>query len=178
METKKYVDKLPCKEEHHTLLDNRSIESRRTENVIKRLNRELTLLQKNGKIINEQEKRRFIERVDERSAKTNVHSIPPHHFRKKSSTTPIRIVFDCSCKPSPINLSLNDCLMDLWPNFNDLTGIFLRFRMHKYAVSTGIEKALLIMGWMKRIVMLPDSLMRSNPDDPNSQLTANRFKSV
>ena len=68
--------------------------------------------------------------------------------------------------------------MDLWPNFNDLTGIFLRFRMHKYAVSTGIEKALLIMGWMKRIVMLPDSLMRSNPDDPNSQLTANRFKSV
>ncbi|VDI36264.1 Hypothetical predicted protein [Mytilus galloprovincialis] len=101
---------------------------------------------KNGKIINEQEKRRFIERVDERSAKTIVHSIPHHHFRKKSSTTPIRIVFDCSCKPSPINLSLNDCLMDLWPNFNDLTGIFLRFRMHKYAVSTGIEKSLTYYG--------------------------------
>ncbi|VDI76090.1 Hypothetical predicted protein [Mytilus galloprovincialis] len=44
METERYVAKLPCKEEHHTLLDNRSIAQRRTENVIKRLSRELTLL--------------------------------------------------------------------------------------------------------------------------------------
>ncbi|CAC5385662.1 unnamed protein product [Mytilus coruscus] len=50
----RYVVKLPWKEEHPTLLDNRSIAQRRTENVIKRLSREPTHLQKYGQIINEQ----------------------------------------------------------------------------------------------------------------------------
>ena len=44
METERYIAKLPCKEEHHTLLDNRSVAQRRTDNVNKRLSRELTFL--------------------------------------------------------------------------------------------------------------------------------------
>lgn len=31
---------------------------------------------------------------------------------------------------TPVSPSKNDCLVDLLPNLNDLTGIRLRFRMH------------------------------------------------
>lgn len=56
----------------------------------------LHFYRKNRQIINEKEKRGFIDKVDERSTNTKVYYIPHHHERKDSSTTPIRIVFDYS----------------------------------------------------------------------------------
>ena len=71
-------------------------------------------------IISEQESRGFIEQVQMTSSMTTVHYIPHHPVRKESSTTPIRIVYDCSYRQSQDQPSLNDCLM-VGPTFlNDM----------------------------------------------------------
>ena len=49
-------------------------------------------------------------KVNTTSSQTNVHYSPHHPMRKKSATTSIRIVYDCSCKQSPDAPSLNDYL--------------------------------------------------------------------
>ena len=64
-------------------------------------------------------------------------------MRKESTTTPIRIVYDCSCKQSPDAPSLNDCLHPGPPFLNDLCAILLHFRQHSFAFSADIEKAFL-----------------------------------
>ena len=49
-------------------------------------------------IIDKQEARGFIERVEPIDAQPNVHFISHHSVAKDSSTTPLHIVFDCSCR--------------------------------------------------------------------------------
>ncbi|XP_063420614.1 uncharacterized protein LOC134705828 [Mytilus trossulus] len=98
-----------------------------------------------GDIIKEQERRHFIEKVEETKLPTNrpVHYIPHHPVSKESSTTPIRIVYDCSCKDGRDNPSLNECLESHPPVMNDITGILMRFRAKKYATTSDLEKAFL-----------------------------------
>ena len=116
----RYFATLPWKEEHPPLPMNKEIAHRRTENVIKRLKKEPHLLQKYGEIIGEQERRGFIEKIGEDTATSNtVHYIPHHAVKKESSTTPIRIVFDCSCRARQDTPSLNDCLMDTPPDLTE-----------------------------------------------------------
>ncbi|VDI00510.1 Hypothetical predicted protein [Mytilus galloprovincialis] len=143
-----YIAKLPWKAEHPPLPTNKAVAFRRTESVIKRLRKEPKLLLKYGEIIDEQEKRGFIERVDNEEINQNIklHYIPHHPVKKDSVTTPIRIVYDCSCKQTPDSASLNDCLLNVPPKLNEVTAILLRFRLNKYAVSTDIEKAFLNVG--------------------------------
>ncbi|XP_060569657.1 uncharacterized protein LOC132728064 [Ruditapes philippinarum] len=116
---------------------------KRTENTIKRLSTEPDILINYGQIIEDQLKRGFIEKCDANVTTSNpVHNMPHHYVKKDSNTTPIRIVYDCSCK-SRDQPSLNYCLMSIPPELNDLTGILIRFRMNKYAIATDIEKAFL-----------------------------------
>ncbi|VDI56578.1 Hypothetical predicted protein [Mytilus galloprovincialis] len=152
-ENGKYTAKLPWKLDHPDLPSNMAIAKGRTENIIRRLNREPHLLQKYSEIINDQEKRGFIERVPDTEDDNNkhmIHYIPHHPVKKDSETTPIRIVYDCSCKPQQDLASLNDCLMSTPPNLNDLTKILMRFRIGKYGISTDIEKAFLQIGLDKK----------------------------
>ncbi|VDI61509.1 Hypothetical predicted protein [Mytilus galloprovincialis] len=65
----RYIAKLPWKAEHPPLPTNKAVAFRRTESVIKRLRKEPKLLLKYGEIIDEQEKRGFIERVDNEEIK-------------------------------------------------------------------------------------------------------------
>ena len=84
------------------------------------------MLKKYSDIITDQETRGFIEKVDE--SKLNpytVHYIPHHPVKKDSSTTPIRVVYDCSFRPSENYPSLNDCLADYPPQLNDLVNILV-----------------------------------------------------
>lgn len=47
-------------------------------------------------IINDQEKRGFFKKVNEETDKsTRIHNIAHHTVKKDSTTTPIRIVYDC-----------------------------------------------------------------------------------
>ena len=69
--------------------------------------------------------------------------LPHHPVKKDSVTTPIRIVYDCSCRGSSKSVSLNDCLTVGLPFVNNLCAILLRFRIHPFALSTDIEKVFL-----------------------------------
>lgn len=143
----KYYAKLPWKYDHPELPSNYGIALKRTQSTIKRLSRNLELLKKYSDIIEEQEQKGFIEKVPENSNMSPVvHYIPHHYVKKDSSTTPIRIVYDCSCRESKDKPSLNDCLDSTLPILNDLTSILTRFRLHEIAVTTDIEKAFLHVG--------------------------------
>ncbi|XP_053390070.1 uncharacterized protein LOC128552995 [Mercenaria mercenaria] len=175
----RYSAKLPWKEDHPPLPTNYEIARKRTENTIRRLSSQPHILKKYGDIITDQEQRGFIEKIDN-SADTpsQVHYIPHHPVKKDSSTTPIRIVYDCSCRQSRNHLSLNDCLESTPPIMNELTSILVRFRMHKYAVCTDIEKAFLHVGLHPNDRDVTRFLWLNDPANPDSPLCTYRFKAV
>ncbi|XP_071161140.1 uncharacterized protein [Mytilus edulis] len=151
----------------------------RTESTIRRLSREPHLLRKYSEIIEEQMKRGFIEKVNDKNDNgKGTHYIPHHAVKKDSTTTPIRIVYDCSCKKSPDHASLNDCLMSTPPDLNDLTKILMGFRTKKYAISTDIEKAFLHIGLDEKDRDFTRFFWLSDTDNPSSTLTTYRFKSI
>ena len=176
----KYTAKLPWRENHEPLPTNEMITRRRTVNTINRLKKDPSLLETYGKIIEEQENRGFVEKVpaDEIQTSKRVHYIPHHSVKKDSVTTPIRIVYDCSCKASRDSPSLNDCLSNTPPHLNALTAILLRFRNHKYAICTDIEKAFLNVGLHQDDRDVTRFFWLSDPNDPDSDLQMYRFKSV
>ncbi|XP_052271430.1 uncharacterized protein LOC127872142 [Dreissena polymorpha] len=146
-ENGRYTAKLPWKQDHSPLPSNYDIVKARTESTLRRLRREPHLLQKYDEIIAEQERRGFIERIDNDTPPTGqLHYIPHHPVKKDSATTPIRIVYDCSCRTSTQFPCLNDCLESTTPMLNDLTTILVKFRLHGYAITTDIEKAFLHVG--------------------------------
>ncbi|XP_069108233.1 uncharacterized protein [Argopecten irradians] len=133
---------------------------------------------KSGKDYGE-ERRGFIEKVDE-TVKSNkkIHYIPHHPVEKNLSTTPIRIVFDCSCQANSTTPSLNDCLMSVPPQLNDLTSILLRFREKKYAKSADIEKAFLNVGLDDEDRDVTRFFWLKDTSDPKGGFNTYRFKSV
>ena len=74
---------------------------RKTTSLLNRLRQTPQVLKLYENIILDQERRGFIERV---------HYLSHHPVKKDSQTTPIRIVYDCSCRESSSAASLNDCL--------------------------------------------------------------------
>ncbi|XP_060568771.1 uncharacterized protein LOC132727352 [Ruditapes philippinarum] len=176
----KYTARLPWKTDHPELPTNYDIVLKRTESTVRRLSREPDMLRKYGDIIVEQERRGFIERVQEKEIQTKkpIHYIPHHPIKKNSSTTPIRIVYDCSCRKTSHHASLNDCLQSTPPVLNELTSILLRSCLHAYAVTTDIEKAFLQVGLHTDDRDMTRFLWLKDPNDPNSDFSTYRFKVV
>ena len=172
-----YSLKFPWKTNHPTLPSNYTVCAKRTRSMAFRLAKTPHLLKLCNSIIEEQESRGFIERVSSNTS-TSVHYIPHHPVKKESLTTPIRIVYDCSCKQSPDSPSLNDCLNPGPPFLNDLCAILLRFRQHNIAFSSDIEKAFLHVHLDKADRNFTRFLWLSNPADPNSPFVTFRFKVV
>jgi len=175
-----YVAKFPWKEDHAPLPSNYQVTKRRTRSLVKRLSDTPDLMKIYNQIIKEQENRGFIEKVVEKSPLNNyqTHYLPHHHVKKDSSTTPIRIVYDCSCRMSNDYPSLNDCLDVGCPLVNDLCSIIIRFRTHKYGLSTDIEKAFLHVQLHDDDRDYTRFLWLSNPEDPESEFETYRFKVV
>ena len=172
-----YCLKFPWKASHPVLPSNYTVCAKHTRSMIYRLAKTPHLLRLYSNIIEEQERKGFVERVDD-STKSSVHYIPHHPVRKESSTTPIRIVYDCSCKQSPSSPSLNDCL-NPGPQFlNDLCSILLCFRQYNIAFSADIEKAFLHVYLDEVDRDFTRFLWLSNPFDPSSQFVTFRFRVV
>ena len=133
-----------------------------------------------NQIIQEQERRGFVEKVSSTLQLGNgqAHYIPHHHVRKESSTTPIRVVYDCSCQMSNNHPSLNDCLEVGPPLVNDLCSILVRFRVHKFGLTTDIEKAFLHVQLHNDDQDFTRFLWLLNPDNPESKFEVYRFKVV
>ena len=177
-ESGSYVAKFPWKNDHAPLPTNFKVCARRTRALARRLTNTPDLLQMYNNIIKEQERRGFIEKIDSSPSNSPVHYIPHHHVSKESKTTPIRIVYDCSCRLSANHPSLNDCL-EIGPSLvNDLCSILLRFRVHKFGLSTDIEKAFLHVKLNASDQDFTRFLWLSNPQNPESDLDTYRFKVV
>ena len=124
-----------------------------------------------AKLLQTKSARALLRKVDNFNTK-QTHYIPHQAIRKDSDTTPVRIVYDCSCKQSSHYPSLNYCLHVGPP----LSAILLHFRLYEYGFSAYIEKAFFH-------VQLDESdrdyicfLWLTNPQDPNSPFQPYRFK--
>ena len=168
----------PWKENHPPLPSNFSVCSRRTRSMAYRLAKTSDLLKQYGAIIALQEHKGFIERVADTNCRNNAHYIPHHPVRKESSTTPIRIVYDCSCKQSCSSPSLNDCLYAGPPFLNNLSAILVRFRQHPFGLLADIEKAFLHVFLDETDRDYMRFLWLSDPSNASSSFVTYQFKVV
>ena len=128
-----YVARFPWKPDRPDLPTNVTIAKQRTHQLVKCLSKTPDLLKTYHQILSEQEARGFIECVDDQfTPHSSVHYIPHHAVEKDFATTPICIVFDCSCRQLCNHPSLNDCLIIGSPCNNDLHAILIYFRSLKY----------------------------------------------
>ena len=152
LENDKYIAKFPWKHDHPELPSNETIAKRRTHNVISRLSNDPKTLTIYDNITKEQEQRGFIEKIPESERSVNKESnrivryIPHHPVKKDLSSTPVRVVYSCSCRANAESPSLNDCLSSSSPQLNKLTDMLIIFCLRKYALATDIEKAFLQVG--------------------------------
>jgi len=119
-----YAARFPWKLNHHTLPTNLTLCERRTRALACRLATSPDLLITYN-ILNDQEQRGFIEKVKLPSVTSNCHYILHHAVKKESPTTPIRIVYDCSCHQSSTSPSLSDCLQMGAPFLQDLQSLYI-----------------------------------------------------
>ena len=89
-------------------------------------------------IVNSYVEKEFIEEIP--NDPIAGHYIPHHPAFKKSATTPMRIVFNASSKPTD-GTSLNDCLLTDTSLTAKLHDNLLTFRQGQYAITADISKA-------------------------------------
>ena len=104
-----------------------------------------SLLSKYQEIITDQEHCGFIEKVDSATDSKRCHYIPHHTVRKNPPTTPLRIVYDCSCQQSKKHPSLNDSLHTGEPRPKTFAPLSYdsSFQLHPIRICAGIKKAFL-----------------------------------
>ena len=173
-----YSLRFPWKENHPPLPTNYNVCNRRTRSLARRLVQTPQIFKLYNDIISEQLSRGFIEQIPSTHLAKDVHYIPHHPVKKDSPTTPVRIVYDCSCRQSQNHPSLNDCLLVGPTLLNDMCGMLLHFRLHKFGLSTDIEKAFLHITLDEADRDYTRFLWLSNPTDPESEFNIYRFKTV
>lgn len=98
----------------------------------------------------------------------------PHHcvFKKDSTTTKVRVVFDASAKTES-GFSLNDILM-IGPTIqHELVSILLRFRKHRIAITADCAKMYRQVNLQPEQRSLQSILWRTNPSEPIKTYTLN-----
>jgi len=88
------------------------------------------------------------------------------------------VVFDCSCRQSQSDPSLNDCLSQCPDFLKNFCSILLRFRTHNFGVSTDIEKAFLHIYLHEQDGDFTSFFWLANPLDPQSDLQVYCFRTV
>ncbi|UYV65395.1 hypothetical protein LAZ67_3004228 [Cordylochernes scorpioides] len=138
-ESGRYIVSLPWIAGHPPVPVNR----RTTENRLLTTTRNVQgkmLYEKYDTIFEEWEKEKFIEEVEDKWEECSY--LPHRPVLKDSHTTPIRPVFDASCKKKGLP-SLNQCL-EKGDNLIELIpDLLLRFRLGKYSIIADIRKAFL-----------------------------------
>ncbi|CAJ0601117.1 unnamed protein product [Cylicocyclus nassatus] len=140
-----YYVRLPFKEDHPYLPNNRAIAKKRLNSVLLMLKSKPDLLQAYDQALKDQLEKGIIQEIpgDEAAVGKHLHYIPhqpvimPH-----KEITKLRIVFDASShfKDCP---SLNDVLYQGPLILPDLYAMLLRFRMASFAATADVEKAFL-----------------------------------
>ena len=134
----RYVVKLPWISKNVELPDNRNIAEKRLRTATQKLTNQGNY-EKYAKIFHEWEKEGIIE--VKQGSSSREHFLPHRPvFKPESITTPVRPVFDASCRVGK-HPSLNQCL-EKGPNMLELIpSILLRFRIEKVGIIADIRKA-------------------------------------
>jgi len=170
-----YCAHFPRKNSHPSLPTNFSTCAHHTRALAHKLALNPSLFTKYSSILSDQE---FIEKVSNPSTTTRCHYILHHTVLKDSSTTPVCIVYNCSCHPSKEQASLNDCLLTGQPRLNDLCSIILRFRLHPVGICTDMKKAFLNIQLHENDRDWTRFLCLNDPQDTKSEFVTYRFRVV
>ena len=141
--------KLPFKEGNDLLPDNYMLTLNRLKSLLKRLRGDPELLKEYDAIMKEQCKLGILEDVDPNTPGTvgRIHYLPHHPvIRTDKSTSKVRIGYDASSKATRESLSLNNALYPGPSLIPLILDILIRFRCHKIALTSDIEKAFLMVG--------------------------------
>ncbi|XP_068250371.1 uncharacterized protein [Palaemon carinicauda] len=142
---KQYVVALPWKSNKSRLPSNFGMALGWVKQQFAKFQKDEAYLNHYQNFLKDQEDRGFIERVDKNNVFENCHYLAHHSVQKDSTTTPIRIVFDCSWRQGKNGLSLNDCLWTGPHITTDLLKVLLQFRTNNYACISDIVKAFLMV---------------------------------
>ncbi|UYV61856.1 hypothetical protein LAZ67_1006861 [Cordylochernes scorpioides] len=137
---------LPWKEGIGTIPNNLEIAKRRLEAMTQKLTQKGQFVPYD-EVFRSWFRENLIEEVDGEDIKLIGHYLPHRPIYKvQSETTPIRPVYDASCKASKRSLSLNECL-ETGPNLIEpLPEILIRFREKKIGAIADIRKAFQTIG--------------------------------
>ncbi|EYC37237.1 hypothetical protein Y032_0813g2483 [Ancylostoma ceylanicum] len=139
-----YYVRLPWKEQHEPLPDNKSIALARLHGIYNRYKDNPKVLDDYDKVFKDQLQKGILEEVSDQEDTDTIKHYLPHKpvFTPSKATTKMRIVFDASAhlagKPS-----LNDVLYKGPLILPKLQGMMLRFRTGKIAIVSDVEKAFL-----------------------------------
>ncbi|XP_055527387.1 uncharacterized protein LOC129720002 [Wyeomyia smithii] len=139
----RYMVMLPFLEDVSMLQDNRSVAFRRFLMLERRFKRDPTFKKSYSEFIDEYEALGHCREINEADDDpTQGRYYIPHHavLRPTSSTTPIRVVYNASAKPSSSAKSLNEVLLVGGVVQSDLFTILLRFRIHAVLFTADIAK--------------------------------------
>ena len=115
---------------------------RRLRNVEKRLNRDDELSKGYEEIVEEQLDTGIVEFPPEEPTGKRIFYMPHKPvIRQSATTTKIRMVFDASAKPQPLESSVNECMHTGPPLLPHLWDIMIRTRMCTNFLLAGIQKA-------------------------------------
>ncbi|GFX55405.1 integrase catalytic domain-containing protein [Trichonephila clavipes] len=130
---------MPLKEDPSCLGESRQTAIQRLNSVWKRLSRDKEYLSLYEKFLQEYEDLGHMREI--KTDGSGVSFYMPHHgvYRPEKSTTKLRTVFNAS-SPSTSRKSLNSIQFNGGLVQEDLFSIMVRFRKHKYAFTTDIEK--------------------------------------
>ena len=128
-----------------------------------------------NKVIQEQEKDGIIERCYDFPPDGNAHYLPHHDVIKEDrETTKQRIVYDASSG----HPSLNDCVEKGENLVPLLLHVLIRFRSHKVAIVSDIEKAFLKVGVQEQYRNFLRFLWFDNVESPSPDIVVYRFTRV
>ena len=139
----RYQVKLPWKKDHPTLPNNFKLCQKRLIGLFSKLKKNRKLLNDYDSIINDQEERGIIKRVDSHfvGGVGKTHYIPHHPvIREDKETTKVLFVYDASAKDKT-GVSLNQCLYPGPCLLKTIAEIIARFHLNSIALMSDIEKA-------------------------------------
>ena len=143
-EGERYKVKLPFKDWRGLLPDNYEFAEKRLWSLLKRLKLDEGLMRTYDGIMREQLANDIIEEVDENDEPVAGKAYYMPHtcvVREQKETTKVRIVYDASAKT--VGPSLNDLLQQGPCLLPTIFKVLVRFRYHKVALISDIEKAFL-----------------------------------
>ncbi|XP_049864868.1 uncharacterized protein LOC126366028 [Pectinophora gossypiella] len=141
---KRYFVCWPWNNNVSTLPTNLGLVTGRLINLLRRMDKDTLKLY--DETIRNQLEDGIIEAVPSDEIDHSIHTIHylPHHGVKTPGKA-VRIVYDASAKLKQ-GVSLNECLRAGPVLLEDLTGLLIRFRSHKTAITADVEKAFLQIG--------------------------------